>query len=130
MNTNKRYAKLLFDLMRSKQWEQAEQVYSMYQSFISGNSPIPRSNKGHKTIEELIEIPLFYRLEMIYCGKHCKKCPHGPYWYVYLKRGESQIVFYIGKQFRKISTAEIYQKLSGRANGNKLPQDTTEPSLF
>ncbi|HOO53893.1 MAG TPA: hypothetical protein PLY09_08635 [Methanothrix sp.] len=26
-----------------------------------------------------------YRQEWVYCGKECKKCPHGPYWYCYWK---------------------------------------------
>jgi hypothetical protein len=38
-----------------------------------------------------------YRLERVYCGKKCSKCPHGPYWYVYWKDVGRTRSRYVGK---------------------------------
>ncbi len=39
-----------------------------------------------------------YRLERVSCGKGCKGCPHGPYWYGYWKEGGKTRSKYIGKR--------------------------------
>jgi len=41
--------------------------------------------------------PITYRLERVSCGKGCKGCPHGPYWYGYWKEGGKTRSKYIGK---------------------------------
>ena len=41
-----------------------------------------------------------YRLERVSCGKGCKVCPHGPYWYGYWKEGGKTLSKYIGKNLR------------------------------
>ena len=38
-----------------------------------------------------------YRLEKVSCGKNCKGCPHGPYWYGYWREGGKTHSKYIGK---------------------------------
>lgn len=38
-----------------------------------------------------------YRLEKVSCGKNCKGCPHGPYWYGYWREGGKTRSKYIGK---------------------------------
>jgi hypothetical protein len=38
-----------------------------------------------------------YRLERVSCGKNCKGCPHGPYWYGYWREGGKTHSKYIGK---------------------------------
>lgn len=38
-----------------------------------------------------------YRLERVSCGKNCKGCPHGPYWYGYWREGKRTRSKYIGK---------------------------------
>ncbi len=43
-----------------------------------------------------------YRLEWIYCGKECKKCPHGPYWYCYWKEDGKTRTKYIGKVLEEV----------------------------
>jgi len=40
-----------------------------------------------------------YRLERVSCGKKCKGCPHGPYWYGYWREGGKTRSKYIGKNF-------------------------------
>jgi len=37
------------------------------------------------------------RVEFVNCGKKCKKCPHGPYLYVYWKQDGKTRSRYIGK---------------------------------
>lgn len=43
-----------------------------------------------------------YRLERVSCGKKCKGCPHGPYWYGYWREGGRTRSRYIGKNLRQI----------------------------
>ena len=43
-----------------------------------------------------------YRLEKVSCGKGCKGCPHGPYWYGYWREGNKTRSKYIGKRLRKL----------------------------
>jgi len=38
-----------------------------------------------------------YSLEKVSCGKNCKGCPHGPYWYGYWREGGKTHSKYIGK---------------------------------
>ena len=38
-----------------------------------------------------------YRLEKVSCGKNCKGCPHGPYWYGYWRESGKTRSKYIGK---------------------------------
>ncbi|MCG3207800.1 MAG: hypothetical protein FOGNACKC_01400 [Anaerolineae bacterium] len=45
-----------------------------------------------------------YQLERVKCGKAtCRKCPHGPYWYAYFRRGKRLVSKYIGKDFKLIA---------------------------
>jgi hypothetical protein len=50
---------------------------------------------------ELLEVKesgsVTYRLERVSCGKKCKGCPHGPYWYGYWREGGRTRSKYIGK---------------------------------
>jgi hypothetical protein len=42
---------------------------------------------------------IHYRQEMVKCGKPaCKRCPHGPYWYAYSRRGAFLRKEYVGKE--------------------------------
>lgn len=43
-----------------------------------------------------------YRQEWVYCGKECKTCPHGPYWYCYWKEGGKTRTKYIGKVLKEV----------------------------
>ena len=39
-----------------------------------------------------------YREELVKCGKAtCGKCPHGPYWYAYSRKGAFLKKTYVGK---------------------------------
>ena len=38
-----------------------------------------------------------YRQEKISCGKNCRGCPHGPYWYAYWREDGKTRSKYIGK---------------------------------
>jgi hypothetical protein len=48
-----------------------------------------------KTIDSIT-----YRQELVSCGKNCKGCPHGPYWYGYWREGGKTHSKYIGKNLR------------------------------
>ena len=43
-----------------------------------------------------------YRQEKVSCGKNCKGCPHGPYWYGYWREGGKTRSKYIGKSLLPI----------------------------
>ncbi|TRZ66913.1 MAG: hypothetical protein D4Q77_03965 [Methanothrix sp.] len=46
--------------------------------------------------------PVTYRQERVYCGKSCKGCPHGPYWYAYWKEDGRTHTRYIGKELKEV----------------------------
>ena len=52
-------------------------------------------------LEERHSDSMTYRLERVSCGKNCKGCPHGPYWYGYWREGGKTHSKYIGKNLRK-----------------------------
>lgn len=39
-----------------------------------------------------------YQLERVRCGKACRGCPHGPYWYAYFRNAGRLVSKYIGKE--------------------------------
>ncbi len=44
-----------------------------------------------------------YQLEKVKCGKDCKGCPHGPYWYAYYRSPHGKVVSkYVGKELKKL----------------------------
>jgi len=45
-----------------------------------------------------------YRLEKVSCGKNCKGCPHGPYWYGYWREDGKTHSKYIGKNLLSTET--------------------------
>lgn len=47
-----------------------------------------------------------YRLERVSCGKNCKGCPHGPYWYGYWREGGKTRSKYIGKSLLSSETKD------------------------
>lgn len=52
-----------------------------------------------KIVESFRTQHAIYELQAVYCGKEtCRKCPHGPYWYVKFKVGNRIITKYIGKK--------------------------------
>jgi len=51
-------------------------------------------------LEERHSGSMTYRLERVSCGKKCKGCPHGPYWYGYWREGGKTRSKYIGKKLR------------------------------
>lgn len=48
-----------------------------------------------------------YRLERVSCGKNCKGCPHGPYWYGYWREGGKTRSKYIGKNLNSQKTKKV-----------------------
>jgi len=48
-----------------------------------------------------------YRLEKVSCGKNCKGCPHGPYWYGYWREGGKTHYKYIGKSLSSRSKKKV-----------------------
>ena len=60
---------------------------------------------GREVIEQKVLGSVSYQLERVKCGKGCKGCPHGPYWYAYFrgKKGK-QVSQYIGKDFKPLSS--------------------------
>lgn len=53
-------------------------------------------------LEENMLGSVTYRQERVYCGKGCKGCPHGPYWYAYWKEDGRTHTRYIGKELKEV----------------------------
>jgi hypothetical protein len=71
---------------------------------------LPRKSRNQSGSREVLEErhsdSMTFRLERVSCGKNCKGCPHGPYWYGYWREGGKTHSKYIGKNLRK-SGAEV-----------------------
>jgi hypothetical protein len=66
------------------------------------NDPVSsgKGNACREILEEKHTDAMTYRLEKVSCGKNCKGCPHGPYWYGYWREGGKTRSKYIGKNWR------------------------------
>ena len=53
---------------------------------------------GREIVKEKKAGSITYRLEKVSCGKGCRGCPHGPYWYGYWKEDGKTRSKYIGKR--------------------------------
>ena len=73
---------------------------------------IPQSQPGksrsqgvkREILEEKHSDSMTFRLERVSCGKNCKGCPHGPYWYGYWREGGKTRSKYIGKSLLSTET--------------------------
>lgn len=59
--------------------------------------------KGRQVFEQKQEDKITYQLEKRPCGKACKGCPHGPYWYAYWRQNGRLRSQYIGKEFKTLA---------------------------
>lgn len=76
------------------------EVRDMVDSLISERQ-LPKGDEDFSQ-REVLDVKktgaITYRLERVSCGKGCKGCPHGPYWYGYWKEGGKTKSKYIGKR--------------------------------
>jgi hypothetical protein len=78
-----------------------------------------------KIIEARIQGKVFLLRRLIDCGKHCRGCPHGPYWYGFYRSKGSFVSFYLGKKlpprFESATLIKISPKVfpSGRSTPTK-----------
>jgi hypothetical protein len=67
------------------------------------SSPDPKDMPDKGNVLEVKRAgSMTYRLERVSCGKGCKGCPHGPYWYGYWREGGKTRSKYIGKRLSKL----------------------------
>jgi hypothetical protein len=67
------------------------------------HNPLSKSHDhsgSREVLEERHSDSMTFRLERVSCGKNCKGCPHGPYWYGYWREGGKTRSKYIGKNLR------------------------------
>ncbi len=64
--------------------------------------PEPEPGRDREILEVKRSGSVTYRLERVSCGKKCKGCPHGPYWYGYWREGKRTRSKYIGKNLRMV----------------------------
>jgi hypothetical protein len=65
---------------------------------MEGFQKVEELPEGSEVLDTKISGGVTYRLEKVFCGKGCKGCPHGPYWYGYWKEGGKTRSKYIGKR--------------------------------
>ena len=81
------------------------EIRDLVAELISGKEA-PQSEPGksrnpgvkREILEERHCDSMTFRLEKVSCGKNCKGCPHGPYWYGYWREGGKTRSKYIGKK--------------------------------
>lgn len=75
-------------------------------------------------IEARIHGKVFLLRRKIRCGKGCRGCPHGPYWYGFYRSKGSFVSFYIGKylppRFDQAKKIKIIQEVYGDEEKNHL----------
>ena len=77
-------------------------------------SEIEVEQKAGRTVIESHRAPgLTIQYEEILCGKNCRGCPHGPYYYGYFRQGGRLRSVYIGK---KLSRAGEVARLNAGFN--------------
>jgi hypothetical protein len=59
--------------------------------------PDPPTRASREVVRRTARGSVTYQLERVYCGKACRGCPHGPYWYAYYRSGGRVVSRYIGK---------------------------------
>lgn len=64
--------------------------------------PNPPNRGDREVLERVRGVSVTYQLELVRCGKNCKGCPHGPYWYAYYRSGGRVVSKYIGKELRAV----------------------------
>lgn len=65
---------------------------------------------GREVVEQRQDNGVTYQLERVKCGKaSCRKCPHGPYWYAYYRKGFGGKVVskYVGKEFKRLNLDNV-----------------------
>ncbi len=75
------------------------EIRDLVESLIAERNEAKLANPPRKEVmDEKKSGSITYRLERVSCGKGCKGCPHGPYWYGYWKEGGKTRSKYIGKR--------------------------------
>ncbi len=75
------------------------EIRDLVESLIAERKEAMKANRPQREVlEEKKTGTITYRLERVSCGKNCKGCPHGPYWYGYWKEGGKTKSKYIGKR--------------------------------
>jgi hypothetical protein len=75
------------------------EIRDLVESLINERKEATRANSSRREVlEEKKTSSITYRLERVSCGKGCKGCPHGPYWYGYWKEDGKTKSKYIGKR--------------------------------
>jgi len=86
--------------------EQKDKVEHYIRTLLAQQIPLVKK-PGHEVIDQKLEAGISYQLEKILCGKNCKGCPHGPYWYAYFRKSGKVVSRYIGKEFKPPSKSYV-----------------------
>gem|GEM_PF-378550 len=88
--------------LERKNLSELQEIKDLVERLISERQ-IPPEEEDLPSDREVLKTHTFgsitYRLEKVSCGKNCKGCPHGPYWYGYWREGGKTRSKYIGKNF-------------------------------
>jgi hypothetical protein len=84
--------------------EQKGKVNKYIDTLLAKQPALPLIEKaGREVVKRRVMGSVSYQLEMVKCGKDCKGCPHGPYWYGYYRNQKGKVVStYIGKDFKRL----------------------------
>ena len=82
-------------------------------------------------IEARISGKIFLMQRLINCGRGCKGCPHGPYWYGYYKLRGRTVSFYVGSKLppRFLNSEKIKIINEGSSNEQTTKKLCSSPVL-
>lgn len=98
----------ILNLLDLKDYAQAREYLLTWRDELAPQEEEEKNTRANQAdVLGVVRTPkVTYQLEKIRCGKNCKKCPHGPYWYGYYSKNGRTVSKYIGKTL----TAETNQK--------------------
>ena len=94
--------KYILDELAEEDLPSLIEIRDYLERLISDREESPEGGASEAETEEKRPGSVTYRQEWVYCGKECKKCPHGPYWYCYWKEDGKTRTKYIGKVLKEV----------------------------
>jgi hypothetical protein len=91
--------KMIYEVLEEQDNAVLQEVKEYIDQLISDRN---RADLPVEILEENRLGSVTYRQERVYCGKECKGCPHGPYWYAYWKEDGRTHTKYIGKELKEV----------------------------
>ncbi|MCX6673000.1 MAG: hypothetical protein NTY37_04385 [Methanothrix sp.] len=97
-------AKTIFSALERQDLSALYEIRELVERLISERARVDDLPANREVLKVHTSGSTTYRLEKVSCGKNCKGCPHGPYWYGYWRENGKTRSKYIGKNLLSTET--------------------------